>query len=598
MSDELKERSLFRLRRVAAVPRWLLVAIVYFSITDPAWAADKAKARGDGQYVNLITFSIVAVTYLFWLRLTNWVDSDIWRLRQDLEIRRSHALDDNFWNSLVIGIGILGLLIFWVVPWFFLAYPLLLIACFTPLSFYVHTRNLLVPDDKKVMTGRHIASIFERYLHIRFRKEVVEEGPDVQYILEEEFEVEGEEPKINRLKEHKGFVPATDLVWEAVKQRRAALVNLEPTRNAVNVQFTIDGITHTSDGFRRATGDAVIQLFKELAELDVADRRKPQTGKFAAEVEGKRLDFVVSTAGSVTGEKLALRVVDPAQKMPTLSQLGMSDAMQDQLAGLLTRQEGGLVLVCGPDAGTITTTVYACLYKIDRFQNTVMTVEDPPAEKVANVEQVRLNREAGETYSAALPRVLRQDPHVLYVAEAPDAETGELICKGAESRVVVVAVQAADSVAGLLRFIDLGVPAARAAQVLTGVLAVRLVRVLCAQCKVRYRPDPAVVRRANLPAHKIKHFHRPPERNEIERDEQGNLLICENCGGIGYRGRIGVHELLLVTDRIRDLAKDRANANAIKQEAAKGGLVSLQDDAMRLVMEGTTAVAEVLRVFK
>jgi len=221
--------------------------------------------------------------------------------------------------------------------------------------------------------------------------------------------------------------------------------------------------------------------------------------------------------------------------------------------------------------------------------------------QVPNVTQIEVNIKAGKTFASELRSILRQDPDVIMVGEVRDAETAEIACQAAQTgHMVFTTLHANDSVTAIIRLLDLGVQPATLSSAISAVLSQRLVRVLCPKCKVRYKPNPEMLRKANLPTDKIKFFFRPPDAEERKHAQQatGEPEPCQHCGGTGYRGRTGIFELLVISDRIRELIRENPNLNAIKQEAVKGGMKYLQEDGLRQVIQGRTSIQELLRVCK
>jgi type II secretory ATPase GspE/PulE/Tfp pilus assembly ATPase PilB-like protein len=260
-----------------------------------------------------------------------------------------------------------------------------------------------------------------------------------------------------------------------------------------------------------------------------------------------------------------------------------------------------MVIVCGPTGSGKSTTLYSCLNQIDRFQKNVMTIENPVECQVHNVTQIEVNLKAGKTFASELRSMLRQDPDVIMIGEIRDAETAEIACQAAQTgHLVFTTIHANDTVTSIVRLLDLGVQPATLASALSAVLGQRLVRLLCPVCRVKYKPNPDMLQKANLPADKIKHFYRPPDPKEQPQSDDPDEPppVCENCGGAGYRGRAGIFELLVVNDRIRDLIRENPNVNALRQEAVKSGMKYLQEDGLRQVIQGKTSIQELLRVCK
>ncbi len=576
---------------------------ILFLLAAPGLAAagEPTFPRGPGFYFNFFKLVPVVVVYLCWVRTCWWVDQDADEL----------GLPTATWNPLMLGCGLLGLLVVWFLPWFLVSFAVLLGLYLTPSLAYVNLRNQKVPPEKRVLTKRHLLSLLRMK-----RKEAEEESArrlPIRFIGKSSNQTEEDSARVARAQESKGYRSALEMVYEAI-QARATDIHMEPTKDEMTVRLRIDGILQAAAPFKRATGDLVLNIFKVLAALDITEKRKPQDGSFSAQVEDRVVDFRVATAGSVAGEKMVLRILDKSKTIADLTRLGMRDKMRETIHGLVT-QPHGLFVVCGPTGAGKSTTLYACLSEIDRYQKNVITVENPVEYTIDNVTQIEINPKAGKTFASELRSILRQDPDVIYIGEIRDQETAEIACQAAQTgHMVFTTLHANDTVTAIARLMDLHVPPFLIASALSAVLGQRLVRVLCPKCKVRYKPDPDLLRKANLPADKIKHFYKPhvaspdeldgaaadeeKDEEDKEGEEKGKLRVCSRCGGTGYFGRTGVFELLVITDRIRELIRENPNLNAIKQEAVRTGMKYLQEDGLRQVIEGKTSIQELLRVCK
>jgi general secretion pathway protein E len=463
----------------------------------------------------------------------------------------------------------------------------------------VNTRNQRVPESERVLTKAHLAELAEKFLKLKFGGGKAEDSdaPPIEF-LGKSARGEDDEARIARAAASKGYKAAREMVYEAL-QKRATDIHLEPTKDEMTVRFRVDGILHAADPFSRGMGDAVLNIFKVLGDLDITEKRKPQDGSFSARASGNMIDFRIATAGSVTGEKMVMRILDTSAQIIDLTQLGMRDKLRERMR-IIADQPHGMLIVCGPTGAGKSTTLYACLSEIDRFQKNVITVENPVEYKIENVTQIEINPKAGKTFAGELRSILRQDPDVIYIGEIRDKETAEIACQAAQTgHMVFTTLHANDTVTALGRLIDLGVQPFMVADAVNAILGQRLVRLLCKKCKVRYKPNPELLRKANLPADKIRFFYRPPETpgegNENGKDDDE---VCDHCGGTGYHSRTGVFELFELTDKLKDLIRDNPNLNSIRQEAMKMGMKSLQEDALRQVIEGKTSIQEMLRVCK
>jgi type II secretory ATPase GspE/PulE/Tfp pilus assembly ATPase PilB-like protein len=562
-------------------------------LPDPALAAGTAFPRGPGFYFSTLKLVTFLIVYLCWVPTCWWVDRDSADLR----------LSTDLWNILLFSAALSGFVVIWALPWYWLSFLALLCLYITSSLAYVTQRNQLVSVDERVLTQRHLKELAEKYLKLRLGGGEEEEsvGPPIEFVGKSANQTEDDSVRIARAAASKGFKAAKEMVYEAL-QRRATDIHLEPTKEEMTVRFRIDGILHSADPFARSMGDAVLNIFKVLADLDITEKRKPQDGSLSARVEGRAIDFRLATAGSVVGEKMVMRILDTSQQIIDLSRLGMRDRLREQVH-TIAAQPHGMLIACGPTGSGKSTSLYACLNEIDRFQKNVITVENPVEYRIENVTQIEINPKAGKTFASELRSILRQDPDVIYIGEIRDHETAEIACQAAQTgHMVFTTLHANDTVTALGRLIDLGVQPFMVADAVSAVLGQRLVRLLCPKCKVRYKPNPDLLRKANLPTDKIKYFYRPPEQakdaGKDSDEDDGQPDVCQYCGGTGYYGRTGIFELLVITDRIRDMIRENPNLNAIRQEAVKNGMKYLQEDGLRQVIEGRTSIQELLRVSK
>jgi type II secretory ATPase GspE/PulE/Tfp pilus assembly ATPase PilB-like protein len=565
----------------------LATAALLAAFPGEAAAADLFP-RGPGFYFSIPALVVTLLLYLLWVRTCWWVDKDC----------KSVGMPAWTWNPLMWGAGLIGFLVIWLLPIVLVSFCVFLALFLTTTLAYVNLRNQKVPDGEKVLTKRHLQELAERYLKLRFGPKFEEKslGPPIRFMARGTNRTDDDPALVARAEGSKGYRAALEMVYEAI-QNRSTDIHMEPTRTQMTVRFRVDGVLQPADPFNRTMGDAVVNIFKVLCNMDIIEKRKPQDGSYSAECEGRVIDFRVATAGSVAGEKLVMRIFDRGQQITSLAQLGMDDKMHEKIYGLVT-QPHGMLIVCGPTGAGKSTTLYSSLNEIDRYQKNVITVENPVECQVTNVTQIEINPKTGKTFATELRSILRQDPDVIMIGEIRDQETAEIACQAAQTgHMVFTTLHANDSVTAVIRLLDLGVQPATMASAISAVLAQRLVRALCPKCKVRYKPNPEMLRKANLPVDKIKYFYRPPEPDELQQ-EDGEEVVCENCGGAGYKGRTGIFELLVVNDRIRDLVRENPNMNAIKQEAIKNGLRFLQEDGLRQVIAGKTSIQEVLRVCK
>jgi type II secretory ATPase GspE/PulE/Tfp pilus assembly ATPase PilB-like protein len=543
--------------------------------------------RGPGMYVNLIKFVPVLLIFLMWAWTTYWADDDAKELNN---------VKFETWNSVIFFSGLLGLILVWAIPAYPIGLTMLLLLYFVPLFIYIYVRNGMVPDDAKVLTPYHLGEVMNgllvkmgmKAMFNRGETSVDRAGPPIVFVGKSQGSAKEDPTRVRQAEESRSYMSAKELVYDAVL-RRATDIHLEPTSDQLSIRYRIDGILHAAEPFDRPTGDAVVNVFKVLAALDISEKRKPQDGSFGAKLEGRDLEFRVATSGSKSGEKMVMRILDNASGVQRLDDSGLRPKLVTEIRNLVT-QPHGMFLCCGPTGSGKTTTLYACLREIDRFQKNIITVEDPIEYHLDNITQMEINQKSGQTFSGSLRSILRQDPDVIMIGEIRDQETATIACQAATTgHMVFSTVHANDTVTALFRLLDLGVEPFMIASALTAVLGQRLVRVLCENCKEPYKPKPEFLKKANLPIDKVDVFYRKP----AEPQE-----VCPQCGGTGYLGRVGIFELLVITEPMRDMIRENPSINAIKAEARKNGMIYLQEDGLRQVIQGKTSIDELLRVVK
>lgn len=361
----------------------------------------------------------------------------------------------------------------------------------------------------------------------------------------------------------------------------ASDIHLEAAREGMAARFRVDGVLVPAPEAPAELQHAVVSRIKLLAELDIAERRRPQDGRIRVRLEQRELDLRVSTVPTLFGESVVLRLLDRGGRPVALTELGMPAPVLARMERLATRPHG-MLLVTGPTGSGKTTTLYAAIALRDRTAEKVVTVEDPVEYQLPGVTQVPVHRQAGVTFAAALRSILRQDPDVVMVGETRDPETAEIAVQAAMTgHLVFSTLHTNDAVGAIPRLLDLGVPDYLLAATVEAILAQRLVRAICERCREEYHPSPeAVARISGGEAH-------------------GPLLRGAGCGwcrGTGYRGRVGIFELLEMNDTLRDAVARRAPRPELHAAAVAGGMRPLRADAWEKVKDGVTTVEEVLRV--
>ena len=370
------------------------------------------------------------------------------------------------------------------------------------------------------------------------------------------------------------------LLTQAVREN-ASDIHIEPFETRSSVRFRVDGTLKDVIEPHRALHAAMVSRIKIMAELDIAEKRIPQDGRITLRLAGRPVDVRVSTLPTGHGERIVLRLLDKDAGRLELTRLGMDGATLVAMDALV-HQPHGIVLVTGPTGSGKTTTLYAALSRIDSTVTNVMTVEDPVEYDLDGIGQTQVNPRIEMTFARALRAILRQDPDVIMIGEIRDLETAQIAVQASlTGHLVLATLHTNDTVSSITRLTDMDVEPFLLSSSLLGVLAQRLVRTLCRECRQAYQPD-AIERAMFSDAEKSIQLYRP----------RG----CPACNQTGYRGRSGIYELLTVDDGLRHLIHERASEQSLRQYAMQHGMKSLREDGMRLVASGVTSLEELLRV--
>jgi general secretion pathway protein E len=374
------------------------------------------------------------------------------------------------------------------------------------------------------------------------------------------------------------------LIFQAVKDR-ASDIHIEPYERDLHVRFRIDGILYDILSPPKRFHPVIISRVKVMAGLNIAEKRLPQDGRIRIRLAGKDIDIRVSIVPTAHGERVVLRLLDRATTLLHLEDLGLTGAKLETVNRLI-RQSHGIILVTGPTGSGKTTTLYACLSKINTVDKNIITIEDPVEYQLKGVGQIQVNPKIDLTFASGLRSVLRQDPDVIMVGEIRDVETAEIAIQAAlTGHLVFSTLHTNDSFGAMTRLLDMGIEPFLVSSSVIAVMAQRLVRRVCEHCRVSYRPTREEIEEIGIT---------PQQLGGRELYKQGPG--CAQCKGKGYRGRTGIHELLVVDDEIRSLVMKNADAASIRRTATAHGMNTLRQDGADKVLAGITTVEEVLRV--
>lgn len=450
---------------------------------------------------------------------------------------------------------------------------------------------MAVPQDAFVVKALHLATGCSIRPHLALEA-------DIEKALAEPVE-ESEEAEdgfgdgldggdfVEHLKDLASEAPVIRLVNTIigrVTDLRASDIHLEPFDDGLHVRYRVDGVIHPGEVVPPRLSAAVGSRVKLLAHLDIAERRLPQDGRIKTRVKGRELDLRVSTVPTVHGESLVMRVLDRASVRLNLDTMGFEQDTLARFNALLARPHG-IVLVTGPTGSGKTTTLYAALSKIDAQANKIITVEDPVEYQLEGINQIQVHPQINLTFANALRSILRQDPDIIMIGEMRDGETAQIAVQSALTGHLVLSTLHTNTAAGaVIRMQDMGVESYLITSSVNGVLAQRLVRTLCVHCKQPYEPGPELRQSTGLTR------FCPPDKPIYQ------AVGCEHCRQSGYRGRTGIHELLVLDEPMRRAIIEGRDANALNALAAQSGMLGLFEDGLRKVAAGITTLDELARV--
>jgi type IV pilus assembly protein PilB len=364
---------------------------------------------------------------------------------------------------------------------------------------------------------------------------------------------------------------------------RASDIHIEPTRDRIRVRYRIDGALHDILSLPSSIGPAVVSRVKILAGMNIVERRRPQDGQISMHVEDREVDIRVSTTAVVGGEKVVMRLLDKSRPLYELPRLGMPADVAVRYRALLNSPYG-MVICAGPTGGGKTTTLYASLGELNHPERNIMTIEDPVEYTFDTINQIQINEQAGVTFANGLRSILRQDPDVILVGEVRDVETARIAVQSAlTGHFVLSSLHATDAVSALFRLLDMGIESFLVASSVTAVVAQRLVRRICTYCREPYQPSHEEL------AFLQEFGGSVPEGGFVHG------VGCNFCAKTGYLERIGVYELMAVTDEVRELITDRGSHDELRKLCRMQGMRTLQEESVRLVEAGVTTLAEVMR---
>ncbi len=461
----------------------------------------------------------------------------------------------------------------------------LVVATSTPTDFYAL-------EDVTILSGYPVTPVVAAESEIRrLHDKVLAIGNEVAELLDEA----AEEPAENGQEDLElagdagsGNAPVVRLVSSVLHQAvldGASDIHIEPQARELAVRFRVDGVLREVMSVPPKLQSGVVARLKILGNLDIAERRLPQDGRFSVRLGGRKIDLRVASLPTVFGEKVVLRLLDTANVEAKLARLGFAPKTLEEYEKVF-RRPYGTILVTGPTGSGKSTTLYATLAELNSSERNIITVEDPVEYRLGGVNQIQVNPKVGLTFASALRSILRSDPDILMVGEIRDQETAKISVEAAlTGHLVLATLHTNDAPAAVARLTEMGVEPFLTASAVDCVIAQRLARRLCESCKRPTEVDEQVLSDLGFP---FEHwpgcylaFHEP--------------VGCDRCGDVGYRGRVGVYEVMVVSDEVRDLIVGRAPAGDISRAAEEAGMLRLKEDGLIKAAQGVTTVEEVLR---
>ncbi|MGB6378069.1 MAG: ATPase, T2SS/T4P/T4SS family [Syntrophobacteria bacterium] len=450
--------------------------------------------------------------------------------------------------------------------------------------------NLIAVDDLRSRTGCEIETVIST-------EDKIEKCLDHYYRMDESItqliagvaEEEGEktaskDPAVAAEIGEAPVIKLANLIIQQAVRDGASDIHIEPGEHDVKVRYRIDGMLHEINKIPKTIQEAITSRFKVWAEVDVTEKRTAQDGRFFAGSDGKRVEVRLSTFPTIYGENLVMRILDPTATILELKTLGLPPAIFDSYIKLVKATQG-MVLVTGPTGSGKTTTLYATLDTVRDPALNIITIEDPVEYRLEGIRQTQVNPQGGVTFAAGLRAIVRQDPDVIMVGEIRDLETAQMAVRASlTGHVVFSTLHTNDAPGSITRLLDIGVEPFLISSGVTGVLAQRLARTVCRSCKEPYVPSEEDL-----------------EQFGIAERAKGRTFFrgrgCQGCRFSGYRGRVGIYELLLVTDAIRDLINQRSSDTDIRKAALKtGDLRTLYRDGLEKAAKGVTTLEEISRI--
>ncbi|HOD80466.1 MAG: Type II secretion system protein E [Planctomycetes bacterium ADurb.Bin126] len=527
-----------------------------------------------GEYVSLPKILVMLVAATPWLYAAPWVAKDVKKVLANPYI----------WTSLTVGLPSLGILLWLLLGSYVVGLVLFAVLTLGAFGAYVFHRNGRVEPEKRVLTPGHLKKLMgtRRKRKVLAAVEKIKLYDHHNKIVHTPTEDAPEEIVT-------AYNLVQDLLYDMVYYR-ASEADLSPVGETTRVRYVIDGVAVEREAMESEASESIVQFLKPASGMDFQERRRPQSGKISIDIHGKQADITVATAGTTTGQRVQFRILQEAIRTD-VEQLGMTPAVLKSIRSML-KQPPGLVIVAGRPQSGVTSTMYSLLRDQDAYTKHLVTLETKPALDLENVTQNSYT--SPQELSSSLASALRRDPDVVMIDACPDQQVAQQIAQASGEKIILLGMQASESLVALARWIKLCGSQEAAMENLRGIVCQLLIRKLCETCREAYRPDPAVLAKANLSAGADEQFYRPPTGPTV--DEKGRPIICEACQNSRYVGRTGVFEWMEINDEVRKLVVGRAPVQQIQSALRRNKMLYMTEQALEKVKQGLTSFQEVARV--
>lgn len=525
-------------------------------------------------YISIIKLAAFVVLFFLWLPLVSWVFNDA----------KAVGTNEGYWSAVILGTGAAAIIIWLLIPVFIIGALIYVLAVATTALIYVKHRNSRVMDYARVLTAEHLKNLFAS------KDDRLDALKGFLFITANKNEVpipQAQTPDFF------GYKSAYEILSDAIWRRASDIVFMPGSQN-YNVTYYVDGAAIKQPAIARGQMEYFIQFLKHLADLDTKEKRKPQKGKFTTRREKDDTDWEVTTAGSTAGEQLILKQLIQ-QTVARLPEIGLMPEQLEQLNTLRNLKQG-LFLVTGPQKSGVTTTIYAMLRNHDAFLNSINTIERRPSAELPNITQntFSLTDTGTTTFAKKLQQIVRMGPDIVGVADCQDIETAQTASLAAkDGKIIYVTIKADSVVHALGKWIKLVGDRNLIANTLLGITNQRLLRILCDECKQAYAPNKELLRKFNITADKVKALFRA---GKVVVGKRGKEMTCEKCQGTGYVGRTGVFEIIALNDQLKNTIKKSKSLSEIGSQFRASKMLYLQEQALRKVINGTTAINEMIRI--